>query len=70
MSTPINLNKVRKARARAEKKARADVNTVAFGLTKAEKNLAKRENIRSARDLDGKAAETSLYGANGNDKKP
>lgn len=70
MSTPINLNKVRKARARAEKKARADANAVTFGLTKAEKDRAKRENSRSARELDGKAAETSPYGANGNDKKP
>ena len=70
MSTPINLNKVRKARARAEKKARADANAVTFGLTKAEKDRAKRENSRSARELDGKAVETPPYGANGNDKKP
>ncbi|WP_299702470.1 DUF4169 family protein [uncultured Tateyamaria sp.] len=70
MSTPINLNKVRKTRARAEKKARADANAVTFGLTKAEKDRAKRENSRSARELDGKAAETPPYGANGNDKKP
>ncbi|WP_299653054.1 DUF4169 family protein [uncultured Tateyamaria sp.] len=70
MSTPINLNKVRKARARADKKARADTNTVVFGLTKAEKDHAMRENTRSARELDGKAAETSPYGANGNPKKP
>ncbi|GGX45828.1 hypothetical protein GCM10007385_11650 [Tateyamaria omphalii] len=70
MTTPINLNKVRKARARADKKARADANAITFGLTKAEKDHAKRENSRSARDLDGKAAETSPYGANGGDKKP
>ncbi|WP_299041701.1 DUF4169 family protein [uncultured Tateyamaria sp.] len=70
MSTPVNLNKVRKARARADKKARAEANTVAFGLTKVEKDRAKRENARIARDLDGKAAETSPYVANGNDKKP
>lgn len=70
MSAPINLNKARKARARAEQRARADANAVTFGLTKAEKDRAKRENARKTRDLDGKAAETSPYGANANDKKP
>lgn len=70
MSTPINLNKVRKARARAEKKVRADANAVTFGLSKAQKERANRENSRSARDLDSKAVETPPYGANENDKKP
>ncbi|MBY5932648.1 DUF4169 family protein [Tateyamaria omphalii] len=70
MTEPINLNKARKARARAEKKARADANAVTFGLSKAQKQHAKHENTRAARDLDGKAAETPPYGANGNDKKP
>lgn len=55
MSTPINLNKARKARARADKKARADANAVTFGLTKAEKDRAKQEAARSARALDGKS---------------
>ncbi|APX11403.1 DUF4169 family protein [Tateyamaria omphalii] len=54
MSTPINLNKARKARARAEKKARADANAVSFGLTKAEKDRVKDANKRAKRDLDGK----------------
>ncbi len=36
---PINLNKVRKANARAEAKARADENAIRFGRTKAEKVL-------------------------------
>lgn len=36
---PINLNKVRKDRARADKKARADENAVKFGRTKAERLL-------------------------------
>lgn len=55
MSTPINLNKARKARARAQKKARADANAVTFGLTKAEKDRAKQDNARVKRDLDGKS---------------
>ena len=70
MSRPINLNKVRKARARAEKKARADANAVLYGLPKSDRAHASRENARQARDLEGKAVKTSPNGANGNDKKP
>lgn len=70
MSTPINLNKARKSRARAEKSARADANAVAFGRPKSEREHAKRENSRVARDLDGKARETPAYGANDGNKKP
>lgn len=39
--TPINLNKVRKARAKADAKDRADANAAYHGLTKAERTLAK-----------------------------
>jgi hypothetical protein len=51
---PVNLNKVRKARARAEDKARADANATRFGRTKSEKALDKAEQARADRDLDGK----------------
>ena len=57
MTDPVNLNKVRKARARAEDKARADGNAVKFGRTKAEKAKDKAEVARAARDLDGKKRE-------------
>ncbi|WP_415403021.1 DUF4169 family protein [Tateyamaria sp. SN3-11] len=70
MSTPINLNKVRKARARADSKARADANAVAFGRSKAEKDKTRQESSRAARELDGKALETPPYGADSDDKKP
>ena len=53
MSTPTNLNKVRKDRARAEKKARADRNAVAFGRSKAEKEAARARSEKTRRDLDG-----------------
>jgi hypothetical protein len=53
MSTPVNLNKVRKARARADKKARADENAVKFGRTKAEKQRDRVETERSVTRLDG-----------------
>ena len=57
MSTPINLGKVRKARARADKKARADENAVKFGRTKAEKQIAQARAEKAVRDLDGKKRE-------------
>ena len=53
MSTPINLNKVRKDRARADKKVRADRNAVAFGRTKAEKAADKAAKEKANRDHDG-----------------
>lgn len=65
MSTPINLNKVRKARARAEKSVRGDANALTFGLTKAQRETAKRENSRLARLLDEK-----VLGKDANGKKP
>lgn len=68
--TPINLNKVRKARARAAKKAQAQANTVAFGRSKAEREEDARAASRVARDLDGKALETPPYGSDEGDKKP
>lgn len=34
---PVNLNQMRKARTRAEQKAKADENAIRFGRTKAEK---------------------------------
>lgn len=54
MSTPVNLNRFRKAKARADKKARADENAVKFGRTKAQKELEKAEAEKARRALDGK----------------
>ena len=53
MSTPVNLNKARKERARAEKKARADRNAVAFGRTKAEKEVERLREAKTQQALDG-----------------
>ena len=52
MNTPVNLNRVRKDKARAEAKARAAENAVKFGRTKAEKDLAKARADQAARLLD------------------
>ncbi|QDL92409.1 DUF4169 family protein [Paroceanicella profunda] len=57
-TTPINLNRFRKLRARAERKAEADVNAVAFGRTRAEKTLAAARAEKAARLLDGHRRET------------
>ena len=45
MTQPINLNSVRKAKVRTDKKARADANAVKFGRTKAQR-------LREAADTD------------------
>lgn len=49
---PVNLNQVRKQRARAEAKAKADENAVRFGRTKAEQLLeaARAEKARARLD--------------------
>jgi len=46
---PVNLNKARKAKTRAEAKASADENAVRFGRTKAQKVLEATQ-AQQARD--------------------
>ncbi len=58
MTTPINLNKARKARKRSEDRGRAEANSVKFGRSKAEKEAARRANDKAARDLNGHKRET------------
>ena len=53
MSEIVNLNKARKAKARAADKASAEANRVRFGRTKAKKDAAKAEVAQLARKLDG-----------------
>ena len=52
MGKPVNLNRYRKEKARAEKKARADRNAAAFGRSKAEKQLDKARADKARCDLD------------------
>lgn len=54
MAEPVNLNRFRKAKARAEKKTRAGQNTVKFGRTKAERQGDAATREKAKRDLDGK----------------
>ena len=52
MSEIVNLNRARKAKARAEKDAQATANRVKFGRTKAEKLADKAEAERAKKRLD------------------
>lgn len=49
---PINLNHIRKDRARAETKAQADANAVKFGRTKAQRLLETMQGEQARRRLD------------------
>lgn len=52
MSEPINFNKARKARAKADAQAKAAENRVKFGRGKSEKLVSKLEAERARRALD------------------
>ncbi len=52
MGKPVNLSRYRKEKARAEKKARADQNSVAFGRSKAEKEVLQKQQDKQRSDLD------------------
>ena len=53
MVEPINLNKVRKARARAAEKAQAAENRVRFGRPRTEKTVTDLEAERARRAHEG-----------------
>ena len=57
MGKPVNLNRYRKEKARAEKKARADTNVAKHGQSKTNKTVVKLEQDRQRRDLDGHKVE-------------
>lgn len=57
MGEVVNLNKVRKDRARAEAKAAASANRAAHGRTKAERTKAQKERTKADRLLDGSKLE-------------
>jgi hypothetical protein len=49
----VNLNRARKAKARAEAQGQAAQNRVKFGRTKAQKATGRSENAKSEASLDG-----------------
>ncbi|MGB0696541.1 MAG: DUF4169 family protein [Rhodospirillaceae bacterium] len=62
----VNLNKIRKAKARLDKKAQAAENRTRFGRSKAEKQREKAEQETVTRLLDGAKRDS---GDDGNDPK-
>ncbi len=54
MSQPINLNKVRKAKAKAAKAAQAKDNRRLHGLTKSQKIAAKDAQDKLAKTVDSR----------------
>ena len=53
MADPVNLNRFRKEKARAAKKARAQENSVKFGRTKAERARDESEAAKAKAHPDG-----------------
>lgn len=53
MTEPLNLNKARKARDRAERKREADARALRFGRTKAQRLLEAAQGDKARRALDG-----------------
>lgn len=58
MADPINLNRVRKARARAEKDALAAENRAGFGRSKAERQKAAAEKSLVQKMVDAHKRDT------------
>jgi len=52
MSNVTNLNRFRKDKARAEKRARGDANAAKHGRSKAEKSLETARTDKARRELD------------------
>lgn len=53
MTTPVNLNRFKKQKARDAKRTKADANAVKFGRTGAEKSADRARVDKADRDLDG-----------------
>lgn len=58
MAEPVNLNRFRKEKARAVKKARADENAVKFGRTKGEKQRDTLQKDKATDHLDAHKRDT------------
>ncbi len=52
MAEIVNLNRARKAKARAEKDKKAEQNRVLHGTPKHQRDLAKARDKKARRDLD------------------
>ena len=52
MTKVTNLNKFRKAKARSDKRAKADENATKFGRTKAEREVEEAKRDKARKELD------------------
>lgn len=59
MGDVVNLNKFRKAKALAEKEAKADENRAKYGRRKSDRNAAEAEETRRLSALEGHAKNPS-----------
>ncbi|HVX35417.1 MAG TPA: DUF4169 family protein [Hyphomicrobium sp.] len=57
----VNLNKVRKARERANREKDAQENRIKYGQTKSERNLFEARNRKWQSDLDGSHREAEGF---------
>jgi hypothetical protein len=57
----VNLNKVRKARERANREKDAQENRIKYGQTKSERNLFEARNRKWESDLDGSRRESEGF---------
>ncbi len=57
MSRPVNLNRFRKQKARAEKRRQGEEKAAQHGQTKAERDLIRARTEKAKRDLDGHETE-------------
>lgn len=53
MPKVVNLNRFRKEKSRADKRAKGDANAAKFGRTKAEKQMTEAQREKDVRSLDG-----------------
>ena len=52
MAEPVNLNRFRKTKARADKTAQADENAVKFGRSKVQRSLEDAQNSKGKTQID------------------
>lgn len=53
MAEIVNLNKARKAKAKAEGRKTAEINRAAFGRTRGDREREAADKVRAERTLDG-----------------
>jgi Domain of unknown function (DUF4169) len=66
----INLNKVRKARERADREKEAHENRLKYGQSKSERSIADAQHRKSQAELDGARRDESHHAADDDDIDP